>query len=48
MRVAILTERVAQIYVQAETMGGAIEVPEYAVEAERQVYLMRSGLAEND
>ncbi len=45
MRVAVLVERVAQIYVQAETMGGSLELPEYAVEAERQVYLMRSGLA---
>ena len=48
MRVAILVERVAQIYVHAETMGGAVELPEYAVEAERQVYLMRSGLAGSD
>ncbi len=45
MRVAVLVERVAQIYVQAEMMGGALELPDYAVEAERQVYLMRSGLA---
>lgn len=45
MRVAVLVERVAQIYVQAEMMGGAIELPEYAIETERQVYLMRSGLA---
>lgn len=45
MRIAMLVERVAQIYVHAETIGGAVELPEYAVEAERQVYLMRSGLA---
>ena len=44
MHVATLVERVAQIFVQAEMIGGAIELPEYAVEAERQVYLMRSGL----
>lgn len=48
MRVAILVERVAQIFVHAETMGGATELPDYAVEAERQVYLMKSGLAEID
>lgn len=48
LRVAILVERVAQIYVQAEMMGGATELPDFAVEAERQVYLMRSGLAESD
>ena len=45
MRVAVLVERVAQIYVQAEMVGGATELPDFAVEAERQVYLMRSGLA---
>lgn len=45
MRVAVLVERVAQIYVHAETMGGATELPDFAVDAERQVYLMRSGLA---
>ncbi len=48
MRVAILVERVAQIYVQAEMVGGATELPDFAVEAERQVYLMRSGLAGTD
>lgn len=45
MRVAILVERIAQIYVQAEMVGGATELPDFAVEAERQVYLMRSGLS---
>ena len=44
MQVAVLVERVAQIYVHAEMAGGATELPEYAVDAERQVYLMRSGL----
>jgi L-fuculose-phosphate aldolase len=44
MHIAVLVERVAQIYIQAEMTGGAIELPDYAVEAERQVYLMRSGL----
>ncbi|MDA0232052.1 MAG: class II aldolase/adducin family protein [Chloroflexi bacterium] len=48
MRVAVLVERVAQIYVHAETIGGATELPEFAVDAERQVYLMRSGLAGTD
>ena len=46
MRVAILVERVAQVFVHAETMGGVTELPDYAVEAERQVYLMRSGLTD--
>jgi L-fuculose-phosphate aldolase len=46
MRVAILVERVAQVFVHAETIGGAIELPDYAIEAEREVYLMRSGLVE--
>lgn len=48
MRVAVLVERIAQIYVHAETMGGATELPEYAVETEREVYLMRSGFAGTD
>lgn len=48
MRVAVLVERIAQIYVHAETMGGANELPEYAVETEREVYLMRSGFAGTD
>ncbi len=48
MHVAILVERVAQIYVHAEMMGGAVALPDYAVEAERQVYLMRSGLADSE
>lgn len=48
MRIAVLVERVAQIYVQAEMMGGAVELPDYAIETERQVYLMRSGLAGSD
>ncbi len=48
MRIAVLVERIAQIYVQAEMMGGAVELPDYAAETERQVYLMRSGLAGSD
>jgi L-fuculose-phosphate aldolase len=48
LRVAILVERVAQIFVHAEMTGGATMLPEYAIEAERQVYLMRSGLTENE
>ncbi len=48
MRVAILVERVSQIYVHAETVGGATELPDYAIETERQVYLMRSGLLESE
>ncbi len=45
MRVAMLVERVAQIYVQALMAGNATLLPDDAVEAERAVYLMRSGLA---
>lgn len=45
MHVAILVERVAQIYTHAEMTGGATVLPDYAIEAERQVYLMRSGLS---
>ena len=48
LRIAILVERVAQIFVHAETMGGATEIPDYAIETERQVYLMRSGLTGTD
>jgi L-fuculose-phosphate aldolase len=48
IRVAVLVERIAQIYVHAETMGGATELPEYAVETEREIYLMRSGIAAPD
>ncbi len=46
LRVAVLVERVAQIYVQAEMMGGAHILPDEAIDAERAVYLMRSGFAE--
>lgn len=46
MHVSTLVERVAQIFVHAEMTGGATQLPNYAVEAERQVYLMRSGLTE--
>ncbi len=48
LRVAVLVERVAQIFVHAETLGGAVELPDYAVETEREVYLMRAGLTEEN
>lgn len=44
VRIAVLTERIAQIFVHAEMMGGATKLPADAIEAERAVYLMRSGI----
>ena len=43
LRTAVLVERIAQIYVQAELAGGATALPDDAVEAERAAYLMRHG-----
>ena len=45
LRVAVLVERVAQIFVHAEMTGGATPLPGYAIESERQVYLMKSRMA---
>ncbi|MDA1278686.1 MAG: class II aldolase/adducin family protein [Chloroflexi bacterium] len=47
MRVAELVERVAMIYVHATLSGGAVRIPDDAIAAERGMYLMRSGLREN-
>ena len=44
VQVAVLVERVAQIFIYGEMSSGIVELPEYAVDAERQVYLMRTGL----
>jgi len=44
IRIAVLAERVAQIFVHAEMTGGATRLPAEAIEAERAIYLMRSGI----
>ena len=44
LRVAVLVERSAQIYLMAELAGGAARLPKDAVAAERAAYLMRAGL----
>ncbi|MDG0867615.1 class II aldolase/adducin family protein [Candidatus Lucifugimonas marina] len=44
LRVAELVERVAKIYVNAKMSGTIIPVPDHAVEAEREMYLTRTGL----
>ena len=47
LRNAVLVERIAQIYAFAQIAGGAKNVPEDAVEAERAVYMMRYGLSDD-
>lgn len=44
LRVCALVERVAQVFINAEAIGGAKEVPEGSFKAERRMYLERSGL----
>ncbi|MBT4125839.1 MAG: class II aldolase/adducin family protein [Chloroflexi bacterium] len=44
LRVAELVERIAKIYVNAKTSGTIVPVPDHAVEAEREMYLKRTGL----
>jgi L-fuculose-phosphate aldolase len=44
LRVCALVERVAQVFINAEAIGGAIRVPRSSFEAERRVYLKRAGL----
>ena len=46
LRNAVLVERVAQIYAFAQMSGGATQVPDDAVEAERAVYMMRYELGD--
>ena len=46
LAIAVLVERVAQIFFVAETAGGAISLPKDAVEAEQAIYRMRAGLPE--
>lgn len=47
LRVAELVERVAKIYVHAKMSGGIVRLPDYAIEAERKMYLERAGLRES-
>ena len=42
LRVCALVERVAQVFVHAEAIGGAKEIPAEAFEAERLMYLART------
>lgn len=44
LRVCALVERVAQVFINAKTIGGAKEVPEESFKAERRMYLERAGL----
>lgn len=44
VRIAVLAERMSQVFVHAEMTGGATVLPPDAIEAERAVYLMRSGV----
>ncbi len=44
LRVCELVERVAQIYIHAQALGGARVLPDDALEAEAAVYRMRAGL----
>ena len=41
---AVLVERIAQIYLQSEAMGGAVRLPEWAIDAGRAAYMMNTGL----
>jgi L-fuculose-phosphate aldolase len=44
LRVCVLVERVAQIFINAEAIGGAKEIPRESFKAERRMYLERAGL----
>jgi L-fuculose-phosphate aldolase len=44
LRVCALVERVAQVFINAEMLGGARTVPSESFEAERKMYLKRAGL----
>ncbi len=44
LKVCALVERLAQVYLLAESAGGARVLPDETIQAERAVYLMRSGL----
>ncbi len=44
LRVCALVERVAQVFINAEAIGGAKRIPGSSFEAERRMYLKRAGL----
>ena len=44
LRVCALVQRVAQVFINAETIGRTKEVPEESSKVERRMYLERSGL----
>jgi L-fuculose-phosphate aldolase len=44
LRVAELVERVAKIYIHAKISGTIVEIPQHALEAERIMYLNRTGI----
>ena len=46
LRVCALVERVAQVFINAETIGGAKEIPGESFKAERCMYLVRAGLGQ--
>lgn len=46
LRVCAMVERVAQVFINAEAIGGAKEVPEESFKAERLMYLERAGLGQ--
>ena len=46
LAIAVLMERVAQIFFAAEAAGGAIGLPRDSVESEQAVYRMQAGLPE--
>ena len=46
LRVCALVERVAQVFINAETIGGAKEIPGESFKAERRMYLVRAGLGQ--
>lgn len=41
---ATLVERVAEIFLAAEAAGGAVSLPDWAIEAGRMAYMMNTGL----
>ena len=44
VRLAIMCEQAAQVFVHASALGGAQTLPAESVDTERAIYLMRSGL----
>ncbi len=42
VRIAILAEHIAKVFIFAEMAGGIVELPSESIESERAIYLMRS------